>query len=154
MFVRIVDVPPGEAPEEVRRAWVGLELPLVAGETGPRPVRGVGVLSGPRTFFGQLLALLTGRSCQAYGYVIDAHQALVLLAEKAPWAAQWWRESAPHAVEPGRRFIFAAEVCERAGRLRTAPPRGPARTPSDEFFPGGPADVTRNRKPPDPGRER
>ena len=147
MFIRIIAAPPGEAPEEVRRAWVGLELPLVAGETGPRAVRGVGVLSGPRTFFGQLFALLTGRSCQEYGYVIDAHQALVLLAEKAPWAAQWWRECAPHAVEPGRNFIFAAEVCAKAGGGSTGPPTGPARTPSEEFFPGGPAEVTRDGRP-------
>src|SRR5258708_2466637 len=35
VFVRIIATPTGEPPEEVRRAWIGLELPLAAGETGP-----------------------------------------------------------------------------------------------------------------------
>ncbi|HEY7315037.1 MAG TPA: hypothetical protein VH643_37170 [Gemmataceae bacterium] len=47
MFVRIIATPPGEAPEEIRQAWLGLELPLAAGETGPHNVPTGGVLSGP-----------------------------------------------------------------------------------------------------------
>jgi hypothetical protein len=31
----IVDVPPGEAPAAIRRAWVGLILPLKPGTSGP-----------------------------------------------------------------------------------------------------------------------
>lgn len=34
--IRIVRTPNGEAPESVRRAWVGLELPLAGGQTDPR----------------------------------------------------------------------------------------------------------------------
>src|SRR5262245_16725666 len=33
--IRITATPPGEAPEHVRSAWVGLEVPLYPGETGP-----------------------------------------------------------------------------------------------------------------------
>ena len=33
MGIRIIAVPPGEAPEEIRRAWVGLVLPLAFGES-------------------------------------------------------------------------------------------------------------------------
>ena len=61
MFVRIIATPPGEAPEEVRRAWVGLELPLAAGETGPHTTPVGGVLTGAHTFLGRLFKLLTGR---------------------------------------------------------------------------------------------
>jgi len=28
-YIRIVAVPPGEAPEEVRKAWVGVRIPLL-----------------------------------------------------------------------------------------------------------------------------
>jgi hypothetical protein len=114
VFIRIVATPPGEAPLEVRRAWIGLELPLAAGEKGPRQVPTLGVLSGPRSLLGRVAALLTGRAERKYGYIIDAPQALVLLAEKAPWAAQWWRECAAHCWQPGYRFMFPAEVCEDA----------------------------------------
>jgi hypothetical protein len=161
VFIRIVAVPPGEAPEEVRRAWVGLVLPLAAGEFVPRRVRGAGVLTGPRSVLGWLLARLTGRSRYFYGYVVHAAQAVALLSEQAPGAAQWWRECAPHACRPGRCFLFAAEVCERLADRPSGPPPAPLpslnRTPSDEFYPGGPSDVTRNpvqRRPGGPITER
>jgi hypothetical protein len=136
VFIRIIATPPGEPPEEVRRAWVGLELPLAAGETGPRTVPTGSVLSGPRTFVGTLLAQLTGRSRQERGYVIDARQALALLAAKAPWAAQWWRERAPHCWQAGRRFLFAAQVCVEVGDGPTDEP--PARARSEAIFAAGP----------------
>lgn len=48
MKIRITDIPGGEAPLEIRRAWVGLVLPLAPGEDGPRTPRTAGVLSGPK----------------------------------------------------------------------------------------------------------
>jgi hypothetical protein len=111
MFVRIIATPPGEAPEAVRRAWIGLDLPLVAAEIGPRVVPTGGVLSGARSWLGMLLRRLTGQTPWQLGYVIDAPQALVLLAQKDPDAAMWWREHAPHCWQPGARFLFHAEVC-------------------------------------------
>ena len=44
--VMIVDTPLGEAPLEVRRAFVGLELPLP--HSKPVHYPGPGVLTGPR----------------------------------------------------------------------------------------------------------
>jgi hypothetical protein len=133
MFIRIIETPPGEAPEEVRQEWVGLDLPLAAGESGPRMVSGGGVLSGPRSFLGILLGLLTGRMQPAYGYIIDAPQALVLLAEKSPWAAQWWRECAPHCWELHYRFIFPAEVCTEVAGPAHGRPHVPPDLPSEEL---------------------
>ena len=148
MFVRIVAVPPGEAPEEVRRAWVGMDLPLAAGETGPRELPTGGVLTGPRTLFGQLLKLLTGRRRYAYGYVIDAPQALTLLVEHAPEAARWWRRRhTPHCWEPGRRFLFPAEVCDELPRPTAGRAPAPPRAASDAIAPADPLDVTRDRTP-------
>jgi hypothetical protein len=143
VFVRIIATPPGEAPEEVRRAWVGLVLPLVAGETGCRAAPVGGVLSGPRTFLGKLLKLLTGRRRYVRGDVVDAPQALTLLAEREPRAALWWREHAPHCWQPGARFIFKAEVCvEVTGAVGR--PASSGRIASTEFFSAGPSEVTRD----------
>jgi hypothetical protein len=137
VFIRIVAPPPGEAPEEVRREWVGLALPLAWGETGARIVGTAGVLSGPRTFLGKLFSALMGRTRWRYGYIIDAPQALVLLAEKAPWAAQWWRECAPHCWQPGYRFVFPAEGCVEIDS------RAAGRGGSEEFFPAVSEGLTR-----------
>ncbi|HEY7154683.1 MAG TPA: hypothetical protein VH575_12045 [Gemmataceae bacterium] len=155
MFVRIIATPPGEAPEEVRQAWVGLELPLAAGETGPRTVSVGGVLTGARTFLERLFKLLMGQRVLWHGYVINGPQALVLLAEKAPSAARWWRECAPHCWQPGHLFLFPAEVCvevftPKSGRLVTSP----AQTPSEDFSPAGPVEVTAARSQDRVSRER
>jgi hypothetical protein len=143
MFVRIVATPPGEAPEEVRREWVGLGLPLAGDETGARRVRTGGVLTGPRTFLGKLLAALTGRTGHSYGYVIDAPQALVLLAEKSPRAARWWREHAPHCWEPGSKFVFPADCCAEIDRAMVVGPTASRQAPSEDFYPAAPGEVTR-----------
>jgi hypothetical protein len=91
--VRIVAVSPGPAPEEVRRAWVGLIVPLAAGETGPRQVRTTGAE-------------------EKVGYVVDAARALQVLAAQAPEAAAWWKRNAPAQCQPGRAFLFPPEVCQ------------------------------------------
>lgn len=112
MEIRIVDVPPGEAPEAIRRAWVGLILPLAPGETGLREMTGAGVLTGPRSLLGQLWYLLTGRGQRGLNYVVRVDDALDALEERSPEAAAWWRENTPHMIARGRTFGFAAEVCE------------------------------------------
>ncbi len=147
MNVRIIAAPPGEAPEEVRQAWIGLELPLAAGEKKARALFASGALVGPPTLLAKLAALLSvgtpiqpgrlvasrdvltslasllvGRSARARGYLVEASQALALLTEKAPAAALWWRECAPYAWEPGRKFLFDAEVCVEVADNATGQP--------------------------------
>ena len=110
MHIRIISTPPGEAPEQVRAAWIGLTLPLLV--SGARVTEAVGVLSGPTTRLGLFFARLFGRVRRERGYCVDAYQAVELLARHAPEAAQWWRESAAPVVQPGRVFVFAVEVCQ------------------------------------------
>ncbi len=100
--LRILRTPPGEAPEEIRRAWVGIELPLRRGETEPACFQTVGVLSHRHLEIGT-------------GYAVDGRAAVKALASHSPEAAVWWREHAPHVLEPGYRFWFACEVCQRVG---------------------------------------
>lgn len=112
MHIRITHTPPGEAPEHIRQAWLGLVLPVHERYAGQQRRLGIGVLTGPRTWLGVLFAMLTGRAQRATGYVVDAKTALELLATHAPEAALWWRTHAPRFLEPGRCFLFAAEGCE------------------------------------------
>jgi hypothetical protein len=95
--IRIIDVPPGEAPEEVRRAWVGLVLPLAGRMRGPLLARSFGVL--------------TGRTQTVHGYAVPAGRAVEILSRHAPEAARWWTSSVPQLLGPRRLFIFHAEVC-------------------------------------------
>ena len=110
MDIRIISTPPGEAPEHVRAAWIGLTLP--AAVSGPRTIPTVGVLSRRKTSFGMLLARIFGRTRQERGYIVDAQRAVEILATRSPDAAKWWRESASRSVQPGQYFLFHAEVCE------------------------------------------
>ena len=110
MNVRIISRPPGEAPEEVRQAWVGLVLPLAV--SGAQTKQTTGVLTRPKTFLGLLLALLFGRTERQTGYIVDAHRAVEILEKHAPYAAKWWRENAAPAIMPGKRFLFAAQACQ------------------------------------------
>jgi hypothetical protein len=109
--IRIVDVPPGEAPATIRRAWVGLVLPLAGRETGMRQVPTSGVLSGPKTLWDALWRRLTGRFDWVWGYVVDPPQAIAILGTHAPEAAAWWEENSP-PMRPWKTFVFYAGVCE------------------------------------------
>jgi len=110
--VRIIAVPPGDAPAWVREKWVGLELPLAQSSTAASRARTAGVLSGPRSPWGALVTLLRGGYQQKSGFVIDVTQALSVLELKSPDAAQWWRTHAPHMVKPSRYFLFSEDVCQ------------------------------------------
>ena len=112
MRVKIVNVPRGEAPEEVRRAWVGMELPLAHGRPGLSAGLVFGVKSGPKGFWATVGKLLGGQARAATGYVIDADVAFVELAAQRPEAAAWWRDHAPHLFGKGRRLMFDAGSCQ------------------------------------------
>ncbi len=109
--IRIVSVPPGEAPQVVREAWVGLELPLASG--GDRQTwRGFGVLSGPKRWYAILVALIGGKAEIIDGYAVESAAAIAILSETQPTAAQWWETNTPRFLKPGHRFVFHAEACE------------------------------------------
>jgi hypothetical protein len=60
-IIRIVAVPPGEAPLRVREKWVGLDLP-VARYSGRGKFITMGVLSLPRSVLAQWLSVFRGRA--------------------------------------------------------------------------------------------
>jgi hypothetical protein len=148
MFIRIISTPQGTAsrpagrwrrlphfisavfpqdegiPEDVRQQWVDLVLPLAEVETGPRDVSTFGVDTVGGTLPGRLFAIATGRKRQGYGYVVDAASAVSLLANKAPWAAEWWRQEAGGTCQPGQMFVFAAADCKVVEDVPTTPRPG------------------------------
>jgi hypothetical protein len=132
MLVRILRTPPGEAPLVVREAWVGLVLPGRPGEVGPRTVLTAGILTGPRSLVGFVIAYLRRRFQRVEGFLVDAAGAVAVLEGHDASAASWWRENAPSAVAPGRVFVFHAEVCELVRELPS-----PSGDPGDAD-PGGP----------------
>jgi hypothetical protein len=97
--IRITDTPQGDAPEEIRRAWIGLELPLADGQTAARTLEVTGVLSDD--------------SRTATGYAVTGHTAVKLLESHAPAAADWWRENAPHVLVNNYQLVFHTDVCGR-----------------------------------------
>ena len=109
--VRIIAVPPGEAPLWVREKWVGLELPLTPWASA-KSFRAFGVLSGPRSYLAQIWAIVRGRTEQIYGFPVEAARAVDILQTSSPVAAAWWRENTPQLILPKRYMIFPAEVCE------------------------------------------
>lgn len=121
--VRIITVPSGDAPLWVRQAWVGLELPTWL--DGVQTLEVVGALSRlPRSRVLHWIRRLTGRAVTQTGYVCHAPTAIGILAQNAPDAAKWWRQNAPHFLEPHASFLFGAGECEP---VIHAPPR-PANT--------------------------
>lgn len=134
MHVRIVQTPPGEAPIDIREAWVGLVLPLSPGEVGPRQLLTQGVLTGPRTLLGYVVSRLLHRFKVVNGFLVDSTGAVEVLARHNERAATWWRTHAPAIVRSGGAFVFHSEACE----LVEVPPGGGVAGSHDHANPGGP----------------
>ena len=107
--IRIVAVPPGEAPQWVREKWVGVELPLAMRRA--HDFHTFGVLTGPRSFFAAVWRLLTGKSTRRRGYAVDVAAAVDALARVHPDAAAWWRANAAHLFARKAYFTFQEQDC-------------------------------------------
>ena len=110
-YIRIVAIPPGEAPLWVREKWVGLELPLADGGSVVQ-VFTSGVLSGPRNRLLAIIWGLFGRLKVQAGYPVYVREALSILKQTTPEAEKWWRENVPRLQKPKRKFLFASAVCQ------------------------------------------
>lgn len=112
MQIRITSTPPGDAPENIRKEWIGLVLPVSEKYARLNRVPMAGVLSGPTTLIGKLLGLFTGEITMDDGFVVHAATAVDILAGKSPMAADWWRKNLPHMMRPGKHFVFSRDACE------------------------------------------
>jgi hypothetical protein len=110
--IRIVSTPPGEAPEHIRQAWIGILLPLHRNYPVSTTTRGYGVCSGPKNRWLAWLWALFGGGIKETGYIVDAQLALERLEHHAPDAAKWWRENTPHLFRCGQCLLFDERACE------------------------------------------
>lgn len=99
MKIRIIAVPPGQAPQRIREQWVGVEIPVIE---QPPPGQQFGVLGGkpdPRN---------------ARGYLVGTDEAIQALSKKSSEAAAWWRAWREETVagQLAAGLVFAREVCE------------------------------------------
>jgi len=102
--IRIIAVPPGQAPEEVRKQWIGVEIPLSIEQDAAGFDFGVfGGKPDPRNMTG---------------YKVDIDEAICALTEKntaeSSMATKWWIDWRENTLS-GRMadaFTFAKEVCE------------------------------------------
>jgi hypothetical protein len=97
--LRIVAVPPGEAPETIRRAWVCVAIPLRRAASQLVTQDTIGVLSKEKT----------GRMT---GYALTGSEAVEALRVRSQKAAAWWEDNAPHVLAPGYILLFPTKVCE------------------------------------------
>ena len=91
--IKIIATPHGQAPEWVRKGWVGVEIPLPEQTSG-------GVQMGARG----------GKAENVGGYQVDTDAAIAALKEKAPEAAQWWKDNVP--LQAILHLVFSKVVCE------------------------------------------
>jgi hypothetical protein len=91
--IRITSTPRGEALEDIRKEWIGVEIPCLFYEDTPtQDSHTRGVLSeGKQEFYKH--------------YVVFQSDALIALRAKSPRAADWWAECGYTETSPGR-FSF------------------------------------------------
>lgn len=110
MEIVIRSTPLGEAPENVRDAWVGVILP-VYGERAVK-TRTTGVLSGPRSWLAMWLYLFLRRGPVEEGFLVEAPVAFEQLGQRSATALAWWQQNTPHLTRPGQYLLFHTHVCE------------------------------------------
>jgi len=99
--IRIVSIPKGEAPEWVREAWIGLEIPIVKEE--PEGAWSIGPI--------------TRRPYTHGGYWVQRNLALKFLLKKNLEAFQWWldlieKQEGTILSSSERLFLFDTGCCE------------------------------------------
>jgi hypothetical protein len=96
--IRIVKTPSGEASEWVRKAWVGLKIPIFGNQNLPTvSTSHVGVLSRKKQQSFMVYRVLA----------IEAFELLMNLE-----AEEWWYDNCPHLFEEGMLLTFKEDVCE------------------------------------------
>lgn len=92
----------GDAPDEIRQQWVGVQLPL--SERVPiQPQK-----------YKRTLTLKSGKTKESwvYAYWVEAHVAIDCLAQLAPEAAEWWRTNKAELYNEQWHLVFDVECSQ------------------------------------------
>ena len=116
--IEIVSTPLGDAPLKVRQAWIGLILPLhETSFAGPESIPGLSVFAastGVQSWFRWLFRRPYPETTFT-GYIVPSAEAIRILGESAPAAADWWRRNVPAFLHPEATFLFDADCCRPIG---------------------------------------
>ncbi len=86
--MKIIAIPPGFAPEEIRKQWLGIEIPLLGKDDQPTSLRIGNGNSG--------------------GYTVQTQDAIdALRASDKNEAAEFWEQ-----FNLGSQLVFKTECCE------------------------------------------
>lgn len=96
--IRITKVPAGEAPFEVRRAWVGCVLPCHPHLGYPSGGLDRDVVSDKE------------RTRNRIGFSVPQDRAIIILRRYQPWAERWWRRHGYPKL--GECFCFGENEAE------------------------------------------
>ncbi len=114
--ILITSTPPGEAPFEVREAWVGMKLEIAGtNDINPRQYDVVGIrtkIEGVGWKIRNFLNRPHPTQDVWVGYEVELMPAIWAL-EKAGRveAALWWTQNVPHLLSPGQTVIFPSSSC-------------------------------------------
>lgn len=117
--ILITTTPPGQAPLDVRAAWVGVRLEIAGGnDAKPRRYDVVGIhtrIGGLGWKIRKFLHLPQPAEDVWVGYEVEFLPALRALEAAGRTAAvQWWTQHVPHLLHPGRTVVFPASSCQLA----------------------------------------
>ena len=108
--IRIVDLPPGKAPVEIRSKWIGVELPIAPADMHQTYM--ASLLTSPKCYLGIFVASRENDFLANGAYFVSGPDALEILATTTPETAKWWRKNAPHFQKAHCAFLFSAACCE------------------------------------------
>ena len=127
-YVRIIDTPPGGAPDPIREEWVEMYLPLA--RDFAQMIEDVVKVEGELPDDSELLKDIvpedveTGQksTANAGGYIINADEAIEMLERKGTEggheAAEYWRKALTwlYGDYKGAQLVFNRDVCEFVGK--------------------------------------
>lgn len=102
--IRITSVPKGNAPLEIKKKWIGVEIPCIYFDS-------VGA--------EELADVVGGAQTASYrSYCVFQFHAIAALEALHPDAAKWWRDNGfPRHLQG--TFAFSAESVEPLGEIKT-----------------------------------
>lgn len=127
-YIRIIDIPPGGAPDPIREEWVEMYLPLARkfADAAGEFIDVDGELPDDSELLKGILPddIETGRqsTANADGYIINAHEAVEMLEMKGTKggqeAAQYWKQKLTELYGDyrGAQLVFDRQVCEFVGK--------------------------------------